>query len=119
MKTKYCRKFLFFVVAWAGLLVVPAASQSIAPPWPWPINSDYGPRLYDADNDGARDDWDFHEGVDYLGPLGASIFPVEDGTIAAIGFSGGWYVSVDGGHGHWAYIHIFSDGSLPRNSGNW
>ncbi len=102
-------RHLFCVIGILPIFLTDVVAQTIVPPWSWSINSDFGPRVLSGT-------WDYHEGVDYLATAGESINPVEDGTIAGIGFSGGWYISVDGEHGHWAYIHLFSDGTLPRNS---
>ncbi len=95
------------------LLLAPVfilSSQTLDAPWPWPINSDFGPR-----NEGS---W-FHRGIDYLGPNGATILSIENGNVDRIDYSGGWYIAVDNGAGRrWTYLHIFNDNPNP-SAGNW
>jgi murein DD-endopeptidase MepM/ murein hydrolase activator NlpD len=93
----------------------------ITPPWDWQAKDDYGPRIVPT----AGASW-FHKGIDYPAAAGAGIKPVENGSITAIAYGGGWYVSVQGAHGRWTYLHIFngtdSNHPLPTTSAgdsNW
>ncbi|MEW6482135.1 MAG: M23 family metallopeptidase, partial [bacterium] len=95
-------------------LIQPLFSQWLNPPWNWPITSDYGPRKV------SKGTW-FHRGIDYGGPNGADIKAVEGGVIKTIETDslGVCYITIQGSHGDWKYLHIFSSGPLPRTSGNW
>ncbi len=86
--------------------------SQILPSPPWGITSEFGPRNID-------NKYDWHKGIDYGGQEGDDILPVEGGMIAEIGKDekNNRYISIDGEHGHWAYVHIFSDNLLQ--SGNW
>lgn len=78
----------------------------------WPFISDYGPRNHTSY---------WHGGLDYDGNAGDLIYPVEGGTVSVITFDtrgGGYYIGIRGAHGQFNYLHTFSDGSLPRRSGN-
>ena len=109
----------------AAILVLMEATQSpaqvmhpadINTPWPWRITSDFGQR------DVCVGSW-WHEGIDYGGADGEAIPAVEDGAIINIDYAGGWFITVQGNHGVWSYVHIFAgvDNTHPTPvaSGSW
>lgn len=109
---------LTFIYASLGLAQVNAVHEpTITPLWTWQLSSDFGPRIKPTDDAS----W-FHKGIDFPATAGTGINPVENGTIVAIRYVGGWYVAVQGVLGRWTYLHIFNGAEndpLPRTSGNW
>lgn len=67
------------------------------------ISSDFGMRVVGT---GSK----FHQGIDYVPPLGASVLSVQAGTIRAIrGLQGLKYIIVENNDGsRYAYLHIFN-----------
>jgi hypothetical protein len=95
-------KTLKAVLASCALFAIGATAnaQMIEPP-PYPITSDYGPRVVSLGSF-------FHQGIDYGAPLYSSIAPVESGRITNIAYGGAWYVRLEGFNGTWRYLHLFT-----------
>lgn len=112
MKKVTLKKVLNFAVFCLMECCSTIFAQTLPAP-PWPITSDYGPRMLSH--------WNFHQGIDYAGGYGEPITPVEEGVITRIAYlDGGWNLRIEGALGSWEYIHIFTgSGSLPVTSGNW
>jgi len=114
-------KKIILSISICTLLLQKIFSQTLPAP-PWPITSDYGPRMLDKNKDGISETWNFHNGIDYGGGYGDPINPVEGGNINRIEYlEGGWNLRIDGTLGRWEYIHIFTGTSdaTPVTSGNW
>jgi len=65
--------------------------------------------------------WNFHGGIDYDGGIDEDIYAVEGGTINSLGWDSkaNKYIAIQGSHGRWAYIHIFSAETVPVVADDW
>jgi len=80
------------LVAYALIASANLFAQFLPAP-PWPITSDFGPRIHPT-----RKDYDWHGGIDYGGRDGDDITAVEAGTIKDVkGWGTVFWITVSAG----------------------
>jgi hypothetical protein len=102
------------LVIYLALACINAYAQTLAPPVPDIINSDFGPR-----NIGNNYGW--HPAIDYCATLNTPVQAVEAGNIVQIDYEGatnghgggGWYITIHSATRFWTYMHLFNDDRPP------